>query len=69
MFFACPYQAREKGSVQQLNGLIRGRFPKRTDFRTVPAAALYDLRDHRNFCPLQVTGGRLIIDFFGDLCP
>lgn len=69
MFFAGPHQACEKDSVEQLNGLIRGRFPKRTDFRTVPAAALDALRDHFNFYPLHVTGGRPLMDFFDDLCP
>ena len=35
VFFARAYRASDKGSVEQLTGLIRRRFPKRTDFRTV----------------------------------
>jgi transposase, IS30 family len=69
VFFARPYRASDKGSVEQLNGLIRRRFPKRTDFRTVPAAAFDALRDHLNVCPLHVTGGRPPSDFFHHLCP
>ena len=68
VFFARPYRASDKGSVEQLNGLIRRLFLKRTDFRNVPAAALEAIRDHLNVCLLYVTGGRPLSDFFRKLC-
>lgn len=58
MFFSRPYRASDKGGVAQLNGLIRRRFPKRTDFRTVSSSELDALRDDLNVCPLHLTGGR-----------
>jgi len=69
VFFARPYRAGDKGSLEQLNGLIRRRYPKRTDFRKVPQADLDALRDHLNLAPLKVTGGRSPGSFFNDLRP
>lgn len=67
VFFARPYRAGDKGSLEQLNGLIRRRYPKRTDFRKVPQADLDALRDHLNLAPLKITGGRSPCSFFDDL--
>jgi len=69
VFFARPYRASDKGSVEQLNGLIRRPYPKGTDFRQVDAADLDALRDHLNIAPLKVTGGRAPIDFIHYLRP
>lgn len=69
VFFARPYRASDKGSVEQLNGLIRRRYPKGTDFRKVDGADLDALRDHLNIAPLKVTGGRAPIDFIHYLRP
>lgn len=67
VFFARPYRAGDKGSLEQLNGLIRRRYPKRTDFRTVTQSDLDALRDHLNLAPLKVTAGRNPGSFFSDL--
>lgn len=69
VFFARPYRASDKGSVEQLNGLIRRRYPKGTDFRKVDSADLDALREHLNIAPLKVTGGRAPIDFIHYLRP
>lgn len=34
-YFCAPYHSWEKGSVENVNGLIRWFFPKRTDFSTI----------------------------------
>jgi IS30 family transposase len=67
VFFARPYRACDKGSVEQLNGLIRRRYPKRSDFRTVPQVDLDALRNHLNGCPMHVTGGQAPITFLDQL--
>lgn len=69
VFFARPYRAGDKGSLEQLNGLIRRRYPKRTDFRNVDQADLDALRDRLNLAPLKITGGRNPGSFFNDLRP
>jgi len=69
VFFARPYRASDKGSVEQLNGLIRRRYPKGTDFRKVDSADLDALRSHLNIAPLKVTGGHAPIDFIHHLLP
>lgn len=69
MFFARPYRACDNGSLEQLNGLIRRRHPKGTDFRPVPQTALEALRDHLNVCTLKVTCGKAHIDFIDQLLP
>ena len=67
VFFARPYRAGDKGSVEQLNGLIRRRYPKRTDFRPLTQVDFDALRDHLNRCPLHVTDGRAPITFLDQL--
>jgi IS30 family transposase len=69
VFFARPYRACDKGSLEQLNGLVRRRYPKGTDFRPVPQTALDALRDHLNVCPLKVAGGKAPIHFIDQLRP
>lgn len=67
VFFARPYRACDKGSVEQLNGLIRRRYPKGTDFRSLSQTDLDALRDHLNRCPLRVTNSRPPITFLDQL--
>jgi IS30 family transposase len=67
VFFARPHRACDKGSVEQLNGLIRPRYPKRSHFRTVPQVDLDALRNHLNGCPMHVTGGHAPINFLDQL--
>ncbi len=39
-FFCAPYHSWEKGSVEQVNGLIRRFLPKGTNFNEMEPAAI-----------------------------
>ncbi|WP_317933587.1 IS30 family transposase [Halioxenophilus sp. WMMB6] len=39
-YFCEPYHSWEKGSVEQVNGLIRRFFPKGTDFSSIPVSEI-----------------------------
>lgn len=50
-FFCEPYHSWEKGSVEQVNGLIRRYLPKGTDFSTVTAAEINRIEKRLNNRP------------------
>jgi IS30 family transposase len=39
-YFCNPYTSQERGTVENIVGLVRRRFPKKTDFATLPAAKI-----------------------------
>lgn len=61
-YFARPYRASDKGSIEELNARIRRRHPKGADFRHVSDKELGELQNHLNTTPLRVLGGRKPID-------
>lgn len=50
-FFCAPYHSWEKGSVEQVNGLIRRFFPKGTNFQAVGQKAIYRVEQLLNHRP------------------
>ncbi len=56
--FARPYASWERGLNEHTNGLIRGYFPKGTDFHAVTAAAVQRVPEAFNPRPRQVLGYR-----------
>ena len=56
--FARPYASWERGLNEHTNGLIRGYFPKGTDFQAVTAAAVQRVPEAFNTRPRQVLGYR-----------
>lgn len=68
VFFARPYCAGDKGSIEEFNGRIRRDFPKGTDFRLVSDADLARTELRLNLPPLRVTGGKAPASFFDHLC-
>jgi transposase, IS30 family len=53
-YFCKPYSAWQKGTVENINGLIRRFFPKKTDFDFVSDAELQFVEDWINNRPMKV---------------
>lgn len=51
LFFAKPYRSWERGSNENLNGLIRQYIPKRTDFNTLTDEFVQNVQDQLNRRP------------------
>jgi IS30 family transposase len=67
-FFAHPYRSCERGANENVNGLLRDYYPKKTDFRTIPdeeiARVEYALNSRPRkrlgfMTPLEVWGGAI----------
>jgi IS30 family transposase len=50
-YFANPYHSWERGANENLNGLIRQYFPKKTDFSTITDAEIQRVEDKLNNRP------------------
>jgi IS30 family transposase len=50
-YFCQPYHSWEKGAVEQVNGLIRRYYPKKTDFQNVTQHQLNKVEDLLNNRP------------------
>jgi transposase, IS30 family len=57
-YFAHAYCSQERGSNENLNGLVRRVYPKKTDFRNVTDAALRQLEYRLNTRPRKRHGGK-----------
>ncbi len=57
-FFAHAYCSQERGSNENLNGLVRRVYPKKTDFRNVTNADLRRLEYRLNSRPRKRHGGK-----------
>lgn len=55
-FFCNPYSSWEKGTVENINGLIRRFFPKKTDFDTITEDEIQQVEDWINNRPMKVLG-------------
>ena len=57
-YFATPYRSWERGLNEHTNGLVRGYFPKGTDFRKVSDEEVRKVQDRLNARPRKVLGYR-----------
>lgn len=57
-YFAHAYCSQERGSNENLNGLVRRVYPKKTDFRNVSDADLRQLEYRLNSRPRKRLGGK-----------
>ena len=55
-FFCNPYSSWEKGTVENINGLIRRFFPKKTDFDKITDEEIQEVEDWINNRPMKVLG-------------
>jgi IS30 family transposase len=61
-YFAHAYCSQERGSNENLNGLVRRVYPKKTDFRNVSDADLRQLEYRLNTRPRKRHGGKTPIE-------
>ena len=58
VYFAHPYCSQERGSNENLNGLVRRFFPKKTDFAKVSAEEICKVEYLLNTRPRKRFGGK-----------
>ncbi len=66
-FFCQPYHSWEKGSVEQVNGLIRRYLPKGTDFNNVSAAQLMEIENALNNRPRKCLGYKTPFESYNEI--
>lgn len=67
-FFCAPYHSWEKGSVEQVNGLIRRFFPKRTDFNNITTAEINRVEKLLNNRPRKCLNYQTPYEVFRNAC-
>ena len=67
-YFCEPYHSWEKGSVEQVNGLVRRPYPKGTDFSNVTAAEINALEKLLNNRPRKCLNYQTPYEAFRDAC-
>ena len=65
IYFAEPYAAWQRGTVENMNGLLRQFFPKGTDFTTVRRPKLNEAQDLLNDRPRKCLGYRTPAEVLG----
>jgi IS30 family transposase len=53
-YFARPYCSNDKGTVENINGLIRRFFPKGTNFDTITKEEIMYVEDWINNRPMKI---------------
>ena len=68
VYFCDPYSSWQKGSVEQIIGLIRRYIPKGTDIRTVTPKQLRTIQNRLNNRPRKVLGFKTPYEVFSSHC-
>lgn len=55
-YFAHPYASYERGSIENLNGLVRQYIPKGTDFAGIESSFIEQIQDKLNARPRKILG-------------
>jgi IS30 family transposase len=64
LFFAHPYRSGERGANENSNGIIRGFFPKGTDFSKVSDEDIAKTQNWMNHYPGKILDGLPPIKLF-----
>ncbi len=64
IYFSHPYSPWERGINENINGLIRQYFPKRTDFNKVSAKEINFVVNRLNHRPRKTRGGKTPNELF-----
>ena len=67
-FFCQPYHSWEKGSVEQINSLIRRFLPKGTDFSQITNKTLREIEYQINSRPRKCLGFKTPIEVYNEIC-
>ena len=67
-YFCQPYHSWEKGSVEQINGLIRREFPKGTDFSKVTPMGINALEKRLNNRPRKCLNYKTPYEAYTEAC-
>lgn len=68
VYFCDPYSSWQKGSVEQVIGLVRRYIPKGTNLRTVTPKQLQTIQNRLNNRPRKVLGFRTPYEVFSSHC-
>lgn len=66
-YFCKPYQSWEKGTVENINGLIRWFFPKNTDFDKITDEEIKYVENWLNNRPMRIHGYLSPLEYFENL--
>ena len=64
VYYCNPYAAWERGTVEAINGVIREKFPKRTNFDSVSDAEVQEVEDWLNDLPMECHDGYTMKETF-----
>ena len=64
VYFAHPYSSWERGTNENMNGLIRQYFPKGTDFNRVTDQEIQRVMNRLNHRPRKTRGYKTPIELF-----
>ena len=65
-YFCLPYHSWEKGAVEQINSLIRGYIPKKTDISEISGVEIYKIEKLLNNRPRKCLGFKTPYEAFRD---
>ena len=66
-YFCQPYHSWEKGSVEQVNGLMLRFLPKKTDFSTISRKTIQKIEDLLNSRPRKCLDYKTSLECYSEL--
>lgn len=66
-YFCKPYHSWEKGTVENINGIIRWFFPKKTDFDIITDEQIQQVEDWINNRPMKILNYKSPLEYYNSL--